>query len=109
MAFGHVERGEIIPLLLNLRAFGNREAKIGEGSDFLEILGGGMVHPNVLTNCGLDPDEWQGFAFGMGVDRLAILKYGMPDLRDTFTADVRWLAHYGFSAFQDPNLVTGLS
>ena len=71
--------------------------KIGEGTDWLEILGGGMVHPNILRNCGLDPDEWQGFAFGLGVDRLAMLKYGMPDLRDMFAADVRWLAHYGFS------------
>jgi phenylalanyl-tRNA synthetase alpha chain len=83
--------------------------KIGEGSDWLEILGGGMVHPNVLTNCGLDPAEWQGFAFGLGVDRLAMLKYGMPDLRDMFAADPRWLAHYGFSAFAAPNSATGLS
>jgi phenylalanyl-tRNA synthetase alpha chain len=83
--------------------------KIGEGTDFLEILGGGMVHPNVLRNCGLDPDEWQGFAFGLGVDRLGMLKYGVPDLRDTFAADVRWLEHWGFSAFQAPNPATGLS
>ncbi|CAN7463752.1 phenylalanine--tRNA ligase subunit alpha [Phenylobacterium sp. LjRoot219] len=83
--------------------------KIGEGSDWLEILGGGMVHPNVLRNCGLDPDEWQGFAFGLGVDRLGMLKYGMPDLRDMFAADPRWLAHYGFSAFAAPNPATGLS
>ena len=83
--------------------------KIGEGSDWLEILGGGMVHPNVLRNCGLDPDEWQGFAFGLGIDRLAALKYGMPDLRDMFASDVRWLEHYGFSAFATPNPATGLS
>ena len=83
--------------------------KIGEGSDWLEILGGGMVHPNVLRNCGLDPDEWQGFAFGLGVDRLGMLKYGMPDLRDMFASDPRWLAHYGFSAFAAPNPATGLS
>ncbi|HEY1425515.1 MAG TPA: phenylalanine--tRNA ligase subunit alpha [Caulobacteraceae bacterium] len=83
--------------------------KIGEGSDWLEILGGGMVHPNILRICGLDPDQWQGFAFGLGVDRLGMLKYGMPDLRDTFGADVRWLAHYGFSAFADPNPASGLS
>ncbi|RAK56869.1 phenylalanine--tRNA ligase subunit alpha [Phenylobacterium deserti] len=83
--------------------------KIGEGSDWLEILGGGMVHPNVLKNCGLDPKQWQGFAFGLGVDRLGMLKYGMPDLRDMFAADVRWLEHYGFSAFQAPNPATGLS
>jgi phenylalanyl-tRNA synthetase alpha chain len=83
--------------------------KIGEGSDWLEILGGGMVHPNVLKNCGLDPDEWQGFAFGLGVDRLGMLKYGMPDLRDMFASDPRWLAHYGFSAFAAPNPASGLS
>ncbi len=85
------------------------QIRIGEGSDWLEILGGGMVHPNLLTICGLDPDEWQGFAFGMGVDRLGALKYGMPDLRDMFASDVRWLAHYGFSAFAAPNPATGLS
>jgi phenylalanyl-tRNA synthetase alpha chain len=83
--------------------------KIGEGSDWLEILGGGMVHPNILKTCGLDPDEWQGFAFGLGVDRLGALKYGMPDLRDMFSGDVRWIEHYGFSAFQAPNPATGLS
>src|SRR5271154_2864082 len=83
--------------------------RIGEGADWLEILGGGMVHPNILRTCGLDPDEWQGFAFGMGIDRLGMLKYGMPDLRDVFAADVRWLAHYGFSAFAAPNLASGLS
>ena len=83
--------------------------KIGEGSDWLEILGGGMVHPNILRICGLDPDEWQGFAFGLGIDRLGMLKYGMPDLRDVFAADVRWLRHYGFSAFSAPNPASGLS
>ena len=83
--------------------------KIGEGSDWLEILGGGMVHPNILRICGLDPDEWQGFAFGLGVDRLAMLKYGMPDVRDMTGGDTRWLAHYGFSAFADPNPASGLS
>jgi phenylalanyl-tRNA synthetase alpha chain len=85
------------------------ELKIGQGSDWLEILGCGMVHPNVLRACGLDPDEWQGFAFGMGVDRLAMLKYGVPDLRDMFAADTRWLGHYGFSAFATPNPASGLS
>ena len=85
------------------------EVKIGQGTDWLEVLGCGMVHPNVLRNCGLDPDEWQGFAFGMGVDRLGSLKYGMPDLRDMFASDVRWLAHYGFSAFASPNPASGLS
>jgi len=85
------------------------EVKIGQGDDWLEILGCGMVHPNVLRNCGLDPDIWQGFAFGCGVDRLGVLKYGMPDLRDMFASDVRWLAHYGFSANSAPNPATGLS
>jgi phenylalanyl-tRNA synthetase alpha chain len=85
------------------------EIRIGQGSDWLEVVGCGMVHPNVLRNCGLDPDEWQGFAFGFGVDRLGMLKYGMPDIRDTFAGDTRWLDHYGFSAFQVPNPATGLS
>jgi phenylalanyl-tRNA synthetase alpha chain len=85
------------------------EVKIGQGHQWSEIVGCGMVHPNVLTNCGLDPDAWQGFAFGFGVDRLARLKYGMPDLRDMFASDVRWLAHYGFSAFAAPNPASGLS
>jgi phenylalanyl-tRNA synthetase alpha chain len=85
------------------------EIKIGQGSDWMEIVGCGMVHPNVLRNCGLDPDEWQGFAFGFGVDRLGALKYGMPDLRDMFAADTRWLAHYGFSHLAMPNPGTGLS
>ena len=85
------------------------ELKIGQGSDWLEILGCGMVHPNVLKACGIDPDDYQGFAFGLGVDRLAMLKYGVPDLRDMFAADVRWLAHYGFSPFVAPNPASGLS
>ncbi|HLZ82772.1 MAG TPA: phenylalanine--tRNA ligase subunit alpha [Caulobacteraceae bacterium] len=85
------------------------QIRIGEGNDWLEILGGGMVHPNIIRNCGLDPDQWQGFAFGLGVDRLAALKYGTPDLRDMFASDTRWLAHYGFSAFAAPNPATGLS
>ena len=85
------------------------EVRFGEGEDWMEILGCGMVHPNVLRNCGLDPDEWQGFAFGFGIDRLGTLKYGMPDLRDMFASDVRWLEHYGFSAFQAPNPASGLS
>src|SRR5580704_17223676 len=72
------------------------EIRLGEGEDWLEILGCGMVHPNVLWNCGLDPDEYQGFAWGMGIERIAMLKYGMPDLRAFFEADVRWLSHYGF-------------
>lgn len=83
--------------------------KIGTGTDWLEILGCGMVHPNVLKSCGIDPDVHQGFAFGMGIDRLAMLKYGIPDLRDMFSADVRWLNHYGFEPTVQPNLATGLS
>ena len=85
------------------------EVRFGEGDDWMEILGCGMVHPNVLRNCGLDPDAVQGFAWGMGIDRIAMLKYGMPDLRDMFASDVRWLEHWGFSAFQAPNPATGLS
>jgi phenylalanyl-tRNA synthetase alpha chain len=85
------------------------QIRFNEGTDWLEILGCGMVHPNVLRSCGIDPDEYQGFAFGMGVDRLGMLKYGMPDLRPMFEADVRWLAHYGFSAFSAPNAASGLS
>ncbi|MBJ7409786.1 MAG: phenylalanine--tRNA ligase subunit alpha [Phenylobacterium sp.] len=85
------------------------DVKIGQGTNWMEIVGCGMVHPNVLRNCGLDPDQWQGFAFGFGIDRLGTLKYGMPDLRDMFASDVRWLEHYGFSAFQAPNTATGLS
>lgn len=73
------------------------ELKIGEGNDWLEVMGCGMIHPNVLKNCGIDPNEWQGFAFGMGVERLAMLKYGIPDLRTFFESDVRWLEHYGFA------------
>ena len=85
------------------------EIRIGEGDDFMEILGCGMVHPNVLRNVGLDPDEWQGFAWGIGIDRIAMLKYGMPDLRDLFSADARWLAHYGFRPLDFPTLAGGLS
>jgi phenylalanyl-tRNA synthetase alpha chain len=85
------------------------EIKIGQGTSWLEILGCGMVHPNVLRACGIDPDVYQGFAFGMGVDRLGMLKYGMPDLRDMWASDVRWLSHYGFSAFAAPNPASGLS
>lgn len=81
---------------------------IGQGQDWLEILGCGMVHPNVLRNCGIDPEMHQGYAFGIGVDRLAMLKYGIPDLRDFFAADTRWLKHYGFSPFLAPNLAPGL-
>ncbi len=85
------------------------DIRFGQGTDWLEILGCGMVHPNVLRNCGLDPDEYQGFAWGMGIDRIAMLKYGMPDLRPFFEADVRWLQHYGFRPLDFPTLAGGLS
>ncbi|WP_310618607.1 phenylalanine--tRNA ligase subunit alpha [Flexibacterium corallicola] len=85
------------------------EVKIGQGSDWMEILGSGMVHPNVLRNCGLDPDVYQGFAWGIGIDRLAMLKYGMPDLRAFFDGDVRWIKHYGFRPLDMPTLLAGLS
>jgi len=82
--------------------------RIGEGESWLEILGSGMVHPKVLTAAGVDPAEWQGFAFGMGIDRIAMLKYGMPDLRAFFESDIRWLRHYGFAANAVPSLAGGL-
>jgi phenylalanyl-tRNA synthetase alpha chain len=83
--------------------------KFGEGDDWLEILGCGMVHPKVIANCGLDPEKYQGFAFGCGIDRLAMLKYGLPDLRAFFDSDLRWLKHYGFSVLEQPSLATGLT
>ncbi len=85
------------------------EMKIGAGDSWLEILGAGMVHPKVLAHCGVDPGEFQGFAFGMGIERIAMLKYGIPDLRTFFDADLRWLRHYGFGALDIPSLVGGLS
>ncbi|MCZ4347718.1 phenylalanine--tRNA ligase subunit alpha [Devosia neptuniae] len=85
------------------------EVKIGEGNDWLEILGCGMVHPNVIANAGLDPDVYQGFAWGIGIDRIAMLKYGMPDLRAFFDADQRWIDHYGFRPLDLPTLFGGLS
>ena len=83
--------------------------KIGEGDDWMEILGSGMVHPKVLQAGNIDPDRWQGFAFGIGIDRLAMLKYGIPDLRAFFDSDLRWLRHYGFSSLDVPTLHGGLS
>jgi phenylalanyl-tRNA synthetase alpha chain len=85
------------------------EIRIGEGDAWLEILGCGMVHPNVLKNVGLDPARYQGFAFGLGIDRIAMLKYGMPDLRAFFAGDLRWLKHYGFPPLAIPTLAAGLS
>ncbi|MGI3210321.1 phenylalanine--tRNA ligase subunit alpha [Roseovarius tibetensis] len=83
--------------------------KVGEGDDWLEILGSGMVHPKVLEAGNIDPTQWQGFAFGMGIDRIAMLKYGIPDLRAFFDSDLRWLRHYGFGALDVPTLHGGLS
>ena len=85
------------------------QLKVGEGDDWLEILGSGMVHPKVLAAGGIDALKYQGFAFGMGIDRIAMLKYGIPDLRAFFDSDLRWLRHYGFAALDKPGLVSGLS
>ena len=85
------------------------EIRFGEGNDWLEILGCGMVHPNVLRACGIDPDIYQGFAWGMGIDRIAMLKYGISDLRQMFESDVRWINHYGFKPLDVPTLAGGLS
>ncbi|MBI4967361.1 MAG: phenylalanine--tRNA ligase subunit alpha [Rhodospirillales bacterium] len=85
------------------------ELRIGHGAGWLEILGCGMVHPNVLRNCGIDPEHYQGFAFGMGVERLAMLKYGIPDLRTFFESDLRWLRHYGFLPLDVPTMAGGLA
>ena len=85
------------------------EIRIGEGDQWLEILGCGMVHPNVLKAVNLDPKKYQGFAFGVGIDRLTMLKYGMPDLRAFFAGDLRWLKHYGFPPLSVPTLAGGLS
>ena len=81
---------------------------IGAGADWLEILGCGMVHPKVLENCGIDPARYQGFAFGLGIERAAMLKYGIPDLRTYYESDLRWLRHYGFAALDIPTVAGGL-
>ena len=85
------------------------QLKIGEGDSWLEILGSGMMQPKVLAAGGIDPNEWQGFAFGMGIDRIAMLKYGIPDLRAFFESDLRWLKHYGFAPLDLPTVFGGLS
>jgi phenylalanyl-tRNA synthetase alpha chain len=81
---------------------------VGGSEGWMEVLGSGMVHPRVIAACGLDPDEWQGFAFGTGVDRLAMLKYGMDDLRAFFDGDLRWMKHYGFRFLDVPTLSGGV-
>ena len=86
-----------------------KQLKIGEGNDWLELGGSGMVHPHVLELCGIDPARYQGFAFGLGLDRMAMLKYGIPDIRPFFESDLRWLKHYGFAALDIPSLEGGLS
>src|SRR5260370_25017055 len=85
------------------------EIRFGEGEDWLEILGCGMVHANGLRNCGIDPEEFQGFAWGMGIDRIAMLKYGMSGLRQLFDSDGRWLSPFGFKPLHMPTLAGGLS
>jgi phenylalanyl-tRNA synthetase alpha chain len=86
----------------------NGKRVVGGSDHWMEVLGSGMVHPRVIANCGLDPEEYQGFAFGTGVDRLAMLKYGMDDLRAFFDGDLRWLKHYGFAALDVPTLSGGV-
>ena len=83
------------------------ELKIGTGEEWLEILGSGMVNPRVLQNCGINPDQYQGFAFGMGLERIAMLKYGIPDLRPFFESDLRWMKHYGFMPFESTSIHYG--
>ena len=90
-------------------SFKDGTVTVGEGDDWLEVLGSGMVHPSVLSAGGIDPNEYQGFAFGIGIDRIAMLKYGIPDLRAFFDSDLRWLRHYGFAALDTPTLHGGLS
>ncbi|OUX43549.1 phenylalanine--tRNA ligase subunit alpha [bacterium TMED277] len=90
-------------------SWSDNKLAIGKGEDWLEILGSGMVHPKVLEAAGVDSEKYQGFAFGMGIDRLAMLKYGIPDLRSFFENDLRWLKHYSFSPESSPNLYDNLS
>ncbi|WP_341748670.1 phenylalanine--tRNA ligase subunit alpha [Candidatus Tisiphia endosymbiont of Sialis lutaria] len=85
------------------------DIKMPDSNKWLEVLGCGMVHPNVLKNVNVDSDHYQGFAFGLGVERFAMLKYGIKDLRQFFEGDIRWLKHYNFSAFDIPTLAGGLT
>lgn len=108
--FPFVEPGAEVDIACSRKGGG---LKLGANKDgtidgWMEILGCGMVHPNVLRNCGLDPEEYQGFAFGMGIERMAMLKYGIPDLRTFYESDVRWLSHYGFDPLVRPNNATGV-
>jgi phenylalanyl-tRNA synthetase alpha chain len=89
-------------------SFEGGTVKVGEGDGWLEVLGSGMMHPKVLQAGGIDPDVYQGFAFGMGIDRIAMLKYGVPDLRAMFESDLRWLKHYGFAALEAPAVHSGV-
>ena len=107
--FPFVEPGAEVDIGYTKKADGGiklGKAPEGEEQKWMEILGSGMVHPNVLKNCGVDPEEYQGFAFGMGIERLTMLKYGIPDLRTFFECDTRWLEHYGFDATNRPNTTT---
>jgi phenylalanyl-tRNA synthetase alpha chain len=90
-------------------AWNRKTGDIGAGADWLEILGSGMVHPKVLANCGIDPRGWQGFAFGMGIERITMLKHGIADLRPFYEGDLRWLRHYGFSALAPAMLHEGVA
>lgn len=108
--FPFVEPGAEMDIACSRKGGGLRLGGNADGSvdGWMEILGCGMVHPNVLKNCGIDPDEYQGFAFGMGIERMAMLKYGIPDLRTFYESDVRWLRHYGFDPQDRPNNATGV-
>jgi len=85
-----------------------KTGELGSGGDWLEILGSGMVHPRVLANCGIDPREWQGFAFGMGIERITMLKHGMPDLRPFYESDLRWLRHWAADPLSPASLHEGI-
>ncbi len=107
--FPFVEPGAEVDIGYTKKADGGIKlgaAKDGDEQKWMEVLGSGMVHPNVLKNCGVDPEEYQGFAFGMGIERLTMLKYGIPDLRTFFECDTRWLEHYGFDPLDRPNSAT---
>jgi phenylalanyl-tRNA synthetase alpha chain len=87
----------------------NGQIKIGQGNDWIELLGAGMVHPSVLKTCGIDANKYQGFAFGCGLERLAMVKYGMPDVREFYNSNINWLKHYGFKNYNNPSSANGLN